>query len=69
MADKLKVAWYDGLNVSSVHFEQQERFLQRAIDSKTIEVFSNLYGITTLEFSKEMLIQGKSAITRVEGIA
>lgn len=69
MADKLKVAWYDGLNVSSVHFEQQERFLQRAIDSKTIEVFSNLYGITTLEFSKEMLIQGKIAITRVEGIA
>ncbi|WP_297814130.1 type VI secretion system baseplate subunit TssK [uncultured Helicobacter sp.] len=69
MADQLKVAWYDGLNVSSVHFEQQERFLQRVIDFKTIEVFSNLYGITTLEFSKEMLIQGKIVITRIEGIA
>lgn len=69
MADKLKVAWHDGLNVSSIHFEQQERFFQRVIESKTTELFGNLYGISSMEFSKEMLMQGKIALTNIAGIA
>lgn len=56
MANKLKVAWFDGLNIGQTHFEQQERFFNRNIDLKTINIYSNLYGIIDLEFSQEMLL-------------
>lgn len=69
MANKLKVAWFDGLNINQTHFEQQERFFSRNIDSKTIDISSNLYGVIDLEFSKEMLIQGKIALSKISGIA
>ncbi|MCW1360955.1 type VI secretion system baseplate subunit TssK [Campylobacter sp. US33a] len=69
MADKLKVAWFDGLNIGQTHFEQQERFLNRNIDLKTIHIYSNLYGIIDLEFSQEMLMQGKIALSKISGIA
>ena len=38
MANQLKVAWFNGLNIDKIHFEQQERYFQRNIDLKTIEV-------------------------------
>lgn len=69
MANKLKVAWFDGLNIGQSHFEQQERFFNRNIDLKTINIYSNLYGIIDLEFSKEMLLQGKIALSKISGIA
>ncbi|HEF6292836.1 TPA: type VI secretion system baseplate subunit TssK, partial [Campylobacter jejuni] len=69
MADKLKVAWFNGLNIDKIHFEQQERYLERNINLKTISTFNNLYGIIDLEFSNEMLMQGKIALKRISGIA
>lgn len=69
MANQLKIVWYNGLNIDKIHFEQQERYFQRNIDSKTIEVSSNLYGVIDLKFSNEMLIQGKIALEKVSGIA
>lgn len=69
MADKLKVAWFNGLNIDKIHFEQQERFFNRNIDLKTLAVSSNLYGVIALEFSQDMLLQGKIALSKVSGIA
>ncbi|QOR00544.1 type VI secretion system baseplate subunit TssK [Campylobacter sp. 2014D-0216] len=69
MADKLKVAWFNGLNIDKIHFEQQERYFERNINLKTISIFNNLHGIIDLEFSNEMLMQGKIALKRISGIA
>ncbi len=69
MANQLKVAWFNGLNIDKIHFEQQERYFQRNIDLKTIKILSNLYGIINLKFSDEMLIQGKIALEKISGIA
>lgn len=69
MANKLKVAWFNGLNIGQGHFEQQERFFNRNIDLKTINIHSNLYGVVDLEFSEEMLLQGKIALLKISGIA
>lgn len=56
MANKLKVAWFDGLNIGQTHFEQQERFFNRNIDLKTINIYSNLYGIIDLGiFSRDVI--------------
>lgn len=38
MANQLKVVWFNGLNIDKIHFEQQERYLQRNIDAKTIKL-------------------------------
>lgn len=69
MANSLKVAWINGMNIDRVHFEQQERYIERNINQKTIDVFENHYGILDIEFSHEMLSQGKIGITRVSGIS
>lgn len=60
MANKLKVAWFDGLNIGQTHFEQQERFFNRNIDLKTINIYSNLYGIIDLEFFSRDVIARKN---------
>lgn len=69
MANKLKVAWFNGLNIQKIHFEQQERYFERNIDTKTIAISNNLYGIIDIRFSNEMLMQGKIALEKVIGIA
>lgn len=69
MSNSLKVAWINGMNIDRVHFEQQERYIERNINQKTIDVFENLYGIFDIEFQSEMLTQGKIGINRVYGIS
>ena len=69
MSNSLKVAWINGMNIDRVHFEQQERYIERNINQKTIDVFENLYGIFDIEFQSEMFTQGKIGITRVSGIS
>ena len=59
MSEKLKVVWYNGMNVDKVHFEQQERYFERNLNLKTISSFSNLYGVLDLEISSDLLLQGK----------
>ncbi len=69
MADRLKVAWQNGMSIDKVHFEQQERYIERNINQKTIFIHNNLYGVLHLAIAYEMLSQGKIALQRVEGIA
>ncbi|QWU79598.1 type VI secretion system, baseplate protein [Campylobacter novaezeelandiae] len=69
MADKLKVVWFNGLSIDKIHFEQQERYIERNINTKTIHLFNALYGIIDLEFDKEMLEFGRIALKKVSGIA
>ena len=69
MADKLKIAWCDGISINQAHFEQQERYIERNIDLKTIHTTSNLYGVLSVEFSKEMLLEGKIALKNILGIS
>ena len=65
MSDKLKVVWYNGMNVDKVHFEQQERYFERNLNLKTISSFSNLYGVLDLEISSDLLLQGKIGLTKI----
>lgn len=69
MGNRLKVVWYNGMHMDKVHFEQQERYIERLIQTKTAQCFSNLYGIFEVEFSDEMLGLGKIALTKISGIA
>ena len=69
MSDKLKVVWYNGMNVDKVHFEQQERYFERNLNLKTVSSFSNLYGVLELEISSELLLQGKIGLNKISCIS
>ena len=69
MSEKLKVVWYNGMNVDKVHFEQQERYFERNLNLKTISSFSNLYGVLDLEISSDLLLQGKIGLTKISCIS
>lgn len=69
MAENLKVVWYNGMNVDKIHFEQQERYLERNINLKTISSFSNLYGVLDIQISNELLEQGKIGLRSISAIA
>lgn len=69
MANSLKVAWINGMNIDRVHFEQQERYIERSINQKTIDIFENLYGVFDIEFQSEMLSQGKIESTGYQASA
>lgn len=68
MNSKLKVAWYNGMHIDKIHFEQQERFLEHIIHTKTSRLVSNLYGVFDVSFSTDMLNLGKIALTQISGI-
>ena len=68
MAENLKVVWYNGMSVDKIHFEQQERYLERNINLKTISSFSNLYGILDIQISSELLEQGKIGLRSISAI-
>ena len=68
MAENLKVVWYNGMSVDKIHFEQQERYLERNINLKTISSFSNLYGILDIRISSELLEQGKIGLRSISAI-
>ena len=69
MADKLKIAWCDGISINQAHFEQQERYIERNIDLKTIHTTRNLYDVVRVEFYKERLLECKIALKRIFGIS
>ena len=57
------------MHMDKIHFEQQERYIEHLIQTKTAQCTSNFYGIFEAEFSDEMLGLGKIALTKISGIA
>ncbi|TLE07564.1 type VI secretion system baseplate subunit TssK [Helicobacter bilis] len=69
MNSRLKVVWYNGMNVDKIHFEQQERYFEQLVYIKTTKSLCNFYGLFEVEFSNELLNLGKIALSRISGIA
>lgn len=69
MNSKLKIVWHNGMNVDKIHFEQQERYLEYLIHTKTAQALCHFYGVLSVEFSEEMLNLGKISLTKISGIA
>lgn len=57
------------MNVDKIHFEQQERYFEQLVYTKTTQTFCNFYGLFEIEFSNEMLNLGKIYLSKISGIA
>ena len=64
MAENLKVVWYNGMSVDKIHFEQQERYLERNINLKTKEPIRarTLGSFTVLDIYKGDIKKGEKLL-------
>jgi type VI secretion system protein ImpJ len=63
-----KVVWSEGMFLNPHHFQQQERYLERYIQSKCSAMGAYAWGIHQLDLDKELLKLGKISLIRASGI-
>ena len=66
--NKNRVVWHEGLFLRPQHLQQQERFNQHWLESRSQGMRSYNWGLTHLEVDEQLLKLGKVAITRAQGV-
>ncbi|MES0871395.1 type VI secretion system baseplate subunit TssK [Pseudovibrio sp. SCP19] len=62
------VIWRDGLFLKPHHFQQQQRYLEHLIRSRSEAIDPYQHGVSRLEINKESLLHGKLLVDYVLGI-
>lgn len=68
MLPKQRVAWVEGMLMEPQHFQQQERFFEHLIDTRTRSLRPFGWGFVALEIDRGLLEQGKYALKKAKGI-
>lgn len=68
MSLKNKVIWSEGMFLQQQHFQQQDRFFERLVDSRITSAGHYLWGIQDLVLDVEALTLGKVSLSSVSGI-
>ena len=68
MSEFNKVVWSEGLFLKPHHFQQQERYLERFVETRCHSLRSHAWGFTELEIERELLSIGKLALRRASGV-
>jgi type VI secretion system protein ImpJ len=63
-----KVAWYEGLFLRPQHFQQQDRYLERYIETRCAGMRPFAWGFTEVEIEHDLLAVGKLALRRAVGV-
>lgn len=63
-----RVIWSEGLFLQPQHFQQQERYLERFVEGRCHALLPHSWGLTELEFERDLLSVGKAALRRVAGV-
>ncbi|HXN09720.1 MAG TPA: type VI secretion system baseplate subunit TssK [Steroidobacteraceae bacterium] len=63
-----KVVWSEGLFLRPQHFQQQERYLERYIEARSLGLRSHGWGFLELEIERDLLATGKLALRRARGV-
>jgi type VI secretion system protein ImpJ len=63
-----RVIWSQGLFLQPQHFQQQERYFERYIETRCRPLGPNGWGFTEIEFERDLLSIGKAALRRVVGV-
>lgn len=63
-----KVIWTEGLFLRPQHFQQQDRFTERYVESRSGSLRSYSWGFTELKIDKDLLAIGKLAIQSATGV-
>lgn len=68
MAGNNRVAWSEGLFLRPQHFQQQERYFERYIETRVGALRPFAWGFTELEIERDLLAVGKLALRRAAGV-
>ena len=68
MSDNDRVVWSEGLFLRPQHFQQQERYLETYVQSRTAALRPYSWGLTELEIERDLLGVGKLALRRARGV-
>jgi type VI secretion system protein ImpJ len=68
MSEFNKVVWSEGLFLKPHHFQQQERYLERYVETRCEALRSYGWGFIELEIERDVLSIGKLALKRATGV-
>jgi type VI secretion system protein ImpJ len=68
MSVSSKVVWSEGLFLRPHHFQQQERYLERYVETRCQALVPHSWGFTVLEIERDLLSIGKFGIRRAAGV-
>jgi len=63
-----KVVWSEGLFLRPQHFQQQERFFERYIETRCAALRSHAWGFSELALERDLLTIGKLGIRQASGV-
>src|SRR4051812_28248302 len=63
-----KVVWSEGLFLQPRHFQQQDRYFERYVESRCQSLVPYSWGFSELELERDLLSIGKIAIRRAAGV-
>ncbi len=68
MSSYSKVVWSEGLFLRPQHFQQQDRYLERFVETRCGALRSHSWGCTAVELERDLLAIGKLGLKRVSGV-
>lgn len=63
-----RVIWSEGLFLQPQHFQQQERYFERYVETRCQPLVAHSWGFTEIEFERDLLSIGKLGLRRLAGV-
>ncbi len=63
-----KVVWSEGLFLRPQHFQQQDRYFERYVETRCQALVPHSWGFTELEIERDLLSIGKFGLRRAAGV-
>jgi type VI secretion system protein ImpJ len=63
-----RVIWSEGLFLQPQHFQQQERYFERYVETRCQSLIPHSWGFTEIEIERDLLRIGKFALQRAAGV-
>jgi len=63
-----KVVWSEGLFLRPQHFQQQDRYFERYVETRCHALVAHSWGLTHLELERDLLSIGKFGLRRAAGV-
>jgi type VI secretion system protein ImpJ len=63
-----KVVWSEGLFLRPQHFQQQDRYFERYVETRCQALVPHSWGLTQLEVERDLLTIGKFGLRRAAGV-
>ena len=68
MSLESKILWYEGMFLSPQHFQQQERYMERFVESKCLAYGVYGWGLQEYELDQQLLKLGKLSVIHSKGV-